>query len=91
MATHHYTLFILLACAISKGVPHILVVFAPVALLQFLIAFAYVASILHDYSKPLSRHPILSQMRVKHVCILGFVYAVGYFVPTLLLIQELGS
>ena len=45
---------------ISKGVPNILVVFAPMALLQFLIAFTYVGYLLYDYNKPLSRHPILA-------------------------------
>ena len=45
----------------------------------------------HDYDKPITRRPMLGQMRLKHIFIIGFVYAFGYFVPTLLLIQEKGA
>ena len=84
-------MFIVLAYAVSKGTPHILVVFAPIALVQFLIASVNVVMTTYNFRIFASRHPVLSQMRVKHIFILGFVYALGYFVPTLLLIQEYGN
>ena len=40
---------------------------------------------------PMTKYPFINQMRIQHTFILGFVYSVGYFVPTLLLIQAYGK
>jgi len=84
--THHYTLFLVLGYAQIRGCQYILIVMWPVALIQFFIGLYLLSTEIQKANLFITRRPLVAGIKIKHIFFLGFVYAFGYFVPTIVLI-----
>ena len=80
-------MFFLLAYASKQGVPYLLLAFLPLAIAQTITSVTYLIYSIVQFDQPLTRYPFLGQMRIQHFFILGFVYSLGYFAPTIVLVQ----
>ena len=86
--THHYTFFGILAFASKQGVPNLFFLMTPTVLIMGLLSIALTAFSMIEGNKLISRYPLLCSMTATQLSILGFVYTLGYFAPTVYLVQH---
>ena len=87
--SHHAVFLAFVAVAVVQTeAPNALMLFLPLVTAQATISFAALVYELATLQTPVARYPLVMNMRAKHLTILGFVYAFGYFIPTLSLVQE---
>ena len=89
--THHYTLFAILAYALANGVPNLFIALVPILMIMGLVALAHVVYYLFGFNSSITRYPMFCSMNAMQLSTLGFVYAFGYFAPTVYLIQHARS
>ena len=86
--SHHSFLFAILAFCLTRQVPSIPLLLVPSLTLQTLIALGYTIYYTFDYKASLTRYPMLCSLTAPQITCLAFVYAFGYFGPTVYLIQS---
>ena len=86
--THHYFLFAICGFALTMGVTNLFAMLIPTVLFNSLINIGYLVYYLIASKKPLTRYPLLMSMNASQLATLAFIYAFGYFTPTLYVFQK---
>lgn len=91
LGSHHVTLFAILGYAMSQGVTNLYLIMLPTVSISAIISCAFIIYYVFENDRPLSRYALVLGMKAKHLVTLCFVYAFGYFAPTLQVISIVGA
>ena len=89
--THHYTLFAVCGYALTLGVSNLFFMLLPTVVLSSVINLGHVVYYLLANKKALSRYPLVCSMNASQLATLSFIYAFGYFAPTVYVFQKQGK
>ena len=81
----------MLGYALTQGVTNLFLLVLPIVVISTLTSLVYIIYYIFEYSKSLTRYPMVCSLKAKDLAILAFVYGFGYFAPTIHVLQTRGT